>query len=92
MDFNKKTVLVNAFFMSQFSCCPLIWMRYNRTKNNKTHRIHERCLRLICNDKKSSFEKINLPLYTTETLGVLQSECTNYNMVFHWNFKVIYSL
>ena len=58
MDFNKKRLLVNEFFMSQFNRCPLIWMCHNRTKNNKINRIHERCLCLIYNDKKSSFENI----------------------------------
>ena len=41
MDFNKKWILVNAFFMSQFSHCPLTWMCHNRTKNNEINRIHE---------------------------------------------------
>ena len=53
IDFNKKQLLVNAFFMSQFNYCPLIWMCYNRTKN-KISRVYERCLRLIYNDKNSS--------------------------------------
>ena len=26
LDFNKKRLLVNVSFMSQFYCCPLIWM------------------------------------------------------------------
>ena len=39
MDFNKKCLLVNAFFMSQFSYCHLIWMCHNRTKNNKINRV-----------------------------------------------------
>ena len=42
MDFNKKRLLVNAFFMSQFNYCPLIKMCNDRTKNNKIHRILER--------------------------------------------------
>ena len=33
-------------------------MCHNHTKNNKINRIHERCLRLIYNDKKSSFENL----------------------------------
>ena len=33
-------------------------MCHNRTKNNKINRLHERCLRLIYNDKKSSFEQL----------------------------------
>ena len=35
-----------------------MWMCHNRTKNNKIKRIHERCLRLIYNDKKASFENL----------------------------------
>ena len=30
----------------------------NRTNNNKINRLHERCLRLIYNDKKSSFKDL----------------------------------
>ena len=33
-------------------------MCHNRTKNSKINRLHERCLRLIYNDKKSSFEQL----------------------------------
>ena len=50
MDLNKKRLLLNAFFMSQFNYCQLVWMCHNRTKNNKTNRVHERCLRLIYNE------------------------------------------
>ena len=58
MDFNKKRLVVNAFFMAQFNYCPLIWMCHDRTHNNKINRLHERCLRLIHNDKRSSFEDL----------------------------------
>ena len=44
--------------MSQFNYCQLVWMCHNRTKNNKINRLHERCLRLTYNDKKSSFEQL----------------------------------
>ena len=44
--------------MSQFNYCPLIWVCHNSTKNNKINKIHERCLRLIYNNKKSSFENL----------------------------------
>ena len=56
MGFNKKRLAVNAFFMAQFNYCPLIWMCHNITYNNKINRLHERCLRLIYNDKHSFFE------------------------------------
>ena len=47
LDFKKKKLLINSFFMSQFNHCQLIWMWHNRTKNNKINRLHERCLRLL---------------------------------------------
>ena len=58
MDFNKKGLAVNAFFMTQFNYCPIIWMYHNRTYKNKINRLHERCLRLIYNDKRSFFEDL----------------------------------
>ena len=58
MDYNKKWLLVNAFFKSHFSYCPLIWMCHNRTKNSKINRVHERCFRLIYNDKKTFFKNL----------------------------------
>ena len=57
MDFNKRKLLVNAFFSLQFHYCPLIWMCHN-TYNNKINRLHERCLRLIYSNKYSSFEEL----------------------------------
>ena len=44
--------------MARFNYCPLIWMCHNRTYKNKINRLHERCLRLIYNDKRSSFENL----------------------------------
>ena len=58
MDFRKRRLLVNAFFSSQFNYCPLIWMCHNRMLNNRIKRLHERCLRIIYNDKHTSFEEL----------------------------------
>ena len=58
MSFNKKSLAVNAFFMAQFNYCPLIWMCHNKTHKNKINSLHERCLRLIHNDKRSSFDDL----------------------------------
>ena len=44
MDLSKRRILLNAFSISQFSYCPLVWMFHSHGKNNKTNRIHERCL------------------------------------------------
>ena len=58
MNLSKKKILMNSFFNSQFSYCPLIWMCHSRTINNKINHLHERCLHLIYNDKVSSFKEL----------------------------------
>ena len=57
MNLSQRKLLMNAFFMSQFSYCPLIWMGHSRGLNNKINRLHERCLRIIYDDNKSSFDE-----------------------------------
>ena len=49
---------MNAFFNAQFNYCPLVWMLHSRQKNNKVKHLHERCLRLIYNDKLPSYEEL----------------------------------
>ena len=49
---------MNAFFKSQFSYCPLLWMCHSRTNNGKINRLHEPCLRIIYSDKQPSFETL----------------------------------
>ena len=54
---HKKRKLFNAFFQSQFSYSSLVSMRHSRTLNNKVKRLHEKCLRMIFNDKHSTFHE-----------------------------------
>ena len=51
-------MLMNAFFISQFNYCPVIWMCHSRALKNKINRLHERCLRIIYNDKTSTFNEL----------------------------------
>ena len=46
---------MNAFFNSQLNYCPVIWMCRSRALNNKINRLHKQCLRIIYNDKGSTF-------------------------------------
>ena len=55
---NKRRILMNSFFRSQFNYCPLIWMCHSGTNNREINRLHERCLRIIYNDKQSSSIKL----------------------------------
>ena len=54
----KKLVMNSSFFNGQFNYCPLISMLYIRKNNNEIKHLHERCLRLIYSDKKSSYDNL----------------------------------
>ena len=58
LDLYKRKLLMNSFFNAQFGYCPLVWMFCSRSINNKINSLHERCLRLIYNDKSSSFDEL----------------------------------
>ena len=49
---------MNAFFNSQFSYCPFVWMCHCHSINNEINRLLELCLKLIYNDKQLSFEEL----------------------------------
>ena len=56
MDTDRIVLMMNAFVMSQFSYCPLIWMFHDRRINNKVNKIHERALQIAYKDSHSCFE------------------------------------
>ena len=58
MNIKKKKVFMKAFFMAQFSYCPLTWMFHSRKLNNKINKLHERCLRIVYSDNTSSFDEL----------------------------------
>ena len=71
MDFNKKQLLLNVFFMSQFNYSQLVCMCHNRRKINKMNSLHERRLCLIYNEDPllRNYEKgIVLPLFIIRAL------------------------
>ena len=51
MELPERRILMNAFFKAQFNYCPIVWMFHSRSLNNKINRLHERCFRIIYNDK-----------------------------------------
>ena len=38
--------------------CPIVWMFDHRSLNNKINSLNECCLKIIYNDKRSTFEKL----------------------------------
>ena len=55
---SKLRLIMNVFFSSQLGYCLLIWMFHNKRYNNKINRLHERMLRIVYKDYKSSFEEL----------------------------------
>ena len=49
---------MKAFIESQFGYCPLVWMFCGRQENNRINHSHERALRIVYNDYKSTFENL----------------------------------
>ena len=84
MDLPKRCILLNAFFNAQSNYYPTIWMFHSHSLNN--NRLHERCLRMICNDKqsnlKSNWSEVILSLYIIKIFNVLQFKCIGLLMAF----------
>ena len=58
MSLEIRRKLMKAFIESQFNYCLMIWMLHSRTLNYKINRIHERALRTVYSDYKSSFNEL----------------------------------
>ena len=56
----KKKLLLNSFFNAQFNCCPLVWIMHSRSNNNMIKHLNQRCLRIVYQDKQSSYENLLL--------------------------------
>ena len=55
---DKLRIVMNSFIISQFGYCPRVWMFHSRGVNNRINKIHERTLRLVYQDNKSTFEEL----------------------------------
>ena len=51
MELPERRTLMKAFFKAQFKYFSVIWMFHSPSLNNKINRLHDRCLRIIFNDK-----------------------------------------
>ena len=49
---------MNAFILSQFEYCPLVWMFHSRKLNNRINNIHEHALRIVFRDYESTFQQL----------------------------------
>ena len=102
MSLEKRRIVMKTFIASQFNYCPLIWMFHSRAINNKINRLHERALRIVITDFKSSFEGLltkdkslsiherNIQTLALEINKFLTGLSPNFlNNVFHKNISVM---
>ena len=57
MSLEKRKLLINSFFKSQFEYCPLTWMFHSRALNNRINDLHYRALRLIYQEDTMTFNE-----------------------------------
>ena len=58
LDDKQARRLCNAFVLSNFKYCPLIWMYCNKTLNGKIDRIHKRALRTVTGAYDKSLDEL----------------------------------
>ena len=58
LPFDKRKMLVTAYFNSLFEYGKLVWMFHDRRMNAKINRLHCRALRIIYRNYTSSFEEL----------------------------------
>ena len=49
---------MNAFILSHFSYCPLIWVFHSRKRNHRINKICECALTIAYNDHQCTFEEL----------------------------------
>ena len=79
MSCKQRLTIMNAFIMSQFSYCPLLWMCHKRLLHTQINNIHERALRIVYNDNTTSFDK-NLDLLRNLQLIAIEIYKASNNM------------
>ena len=58
MSFEKRKILLKAFFLFLFGYCPLTCMFHGRTANSKMNHLHERALRIVYENNVLAFEEL----------------------------------
>ena len=58
METGKIVLLMKTLIMSQFNCCPLLWMFRDRNLNDKIDNMHLRALQIAYRDYESDFETL----------------------------------
>ena len=58
MDTERLGFVMQAFVLSHFCYCSLVWVFYDRTLSNRIDHIHERALCFAYKDYQADFESL----------------------------------
>ena len=58
MTLAQRKIIMKTFIISHFGYCPLVWMFHSRKLNTRINRLHERSLRIVYKDDRSTFEEL----------------------------------
>ena len=58
LNVQNARLMYNAFIMSNFSYCPLIWMFCSKTNNNLINSVHKKALRIVYNKYDLSLNQL----------------------------------
>ena len=84
MTVSERHILMNAFFRSQFSYDPLVWMCHRRILNNKINRLLERCLRITYKDNRSSSYRRYLQIFSAHILMQITIYVISMSLLGRW--------
>ena len=86
MSLDRRKELMNAFILSQFGYCALVWMFHSRKLNHRINTLHERALRIVYRDNESTFdtllEKSESFRIHERNIQTWQLSFTKYGMIF----------
>jgi len=58
LDLKSRTIIYNSFILSNFTYCPLTWHFCGKHNTDKIEKIQERALRILYQDKVSTYEEL----------------------------------
>ena len=82
LDYESRMAINDTFIMSDFNCCPIIWMFTSKMSFSKLETLQKRTLRFVLNDYESSYNNLlqncNVPedkILTLRNLAIEVYEC-----------------
>ena len=84
MTVPERHILMNAFFRSQFSYYPLVWMCHRRILDNKINRLLERCLRITYKNNRSSSYRRYLQIFSAHILVQITIYVISMSLLGRW--------